>query len=340
MISKVSGSTKLGIVFVLVACGGTPSQDSQGHDPPLDAGTVFDVSPGAPPPPASLGPVLAVTEGWVFLGPRYLDDPSRELKSEDSCMVGQDGAARHFWAAPFRMSRFEVTNAAYVGCVAEGCASPDVTTSPAWDSAAATNLPVIVSYPLARAFCRHYGGDLPTSVEWDRAASGDATDAYGIPSLTAAWLTCHFGGSGDICAQLASAVPDDPPGLAYAFPLAAVGSNAWDTGPFGHADLYGNAEEWVRSSTYGESWPGSPGACDLPDYGTDPLSFAAELQAASPVRQYGEVFDLPTAGYNGTVDVPHLSDQKGRIFFSYRERPWNQPAKYTGFRCAFPPGGG
>jgi formylglycine-generating enzyme required for sulfatase activity len=244
------------------------------------------------------------------------------MRPEGSCA---DGAPRHLWAAAFRLTQFEVSNVAYQACVAEGCAEPDVATVPPWNSAAVQSLPVIVSYPLARAFCQHYGGDLPTDVQWDHAAAGDDPDGYGIASLTAAWLTCHYGGgSNDVCGELAVAVPNNP-GPGPSFSLIAVGSNAWDTGPYGHNDLYGNAEEWVRSSVVEES----DGLCTLPDFSPDPLSSEPERQGQQDVRQLGELLLQPAA-------MDHSMDLEDRVFFPYQVRPPAQPASYSGFRCAFP----
>lgn len=328
MITKSSGSISL--VLVLAACGGTRAE---GHDPPADAGSVFDASPTAAPPPASLGPILSVTAGWVFQGDRYLDDGAHRIVPEQICELG---APKHFWAAPFRLSTFEVTNAAYQACVTEGaCSPPDVTTTPAWNAAPSANLPVAVSYPLARTFCRHYGGDVPTAVEWDRAAAGDVVDAFGIPSLTDSWLQCHYGMCSDICIQLARAVPSNGPGNACdgshpTFSLAAVGSSAWDRGPFGHADLYGNAEEWVRTSALSTD----PNFCALPDYGPDPSSFTQERPYGAEVRQFGETFLEPNAPYPGVTRFD------GRADFRLFIRNWDKPTPYTGFRCAFPPEGG
>jgi hypothetical protein len=161
-------------------------------------------------------------------------------------------------------------------------------------------------------------------VQWDRAATADPWDAYGIPSLTAGWLQCHYGGSSDLCNELTAAVPNDP---RQPFSLVSVGSNGWDTGPFGHVDLYGNAEEWARSSTFVVS---DADFCALPDNGPDPSTFASDLQGKAFVRQYGEVFLEPSSH-------AQVVDTWQRVLFGSYNLPWDAPNSYTGFRCAFPP---
>ena len=313
------GSTSLWCL--VVACGGGRIDQSWPPGPPGDAGSVFDVAAGTPQPPGFLQPLLPVSAGWVLEGTHFLDEGARKLVSEDHCI---DGAPRTLWATACQLMKYEVTNSAYQQCVRDGtCLPPDVVVTPAWDSPQADRLPAVVSYPLAQAFCRHYGGDLPTNVQWDRAAAGDVQD--GVPPLAAQWLSCHYGGSAGSCAQLASATSNshggEPP-----FALVAAGANGWDVSPFGHMDMYGNAEEWVRSSTiqmYDKDF------CALADFSADPLTFAPELQVQGWVRQLGNIFLQP-----GSVD--HFKDTQLRIYFPYYVRPQDAPSSSTGFRCAFP----
>jgi hypothetical protein len=109
--------------------------------------------------------------------------------------------------------------------------------------------------------------------------------------------------------------------------LVSVGVNLWDTGPYGHADLYGNAEEWVRTTII----ENQGNLCTLPDYSPDPLSFAPEQPQQLPqyVRHLGELLLQPGAKY-------HVLDIENRIWFPYWVRTADTLTSYCGFRCAFP----
>ena len=136
------------------------------------------------------------------------------------------------------------------------------------------------------------------------------------------WLGCRYGGGGGICGELSGAVSIRPQ-----FSLAAVGSNQWDVGPFGHVDLYGNAIEWVRSSILE---PTDPAFCALPSEGPEPLTFTATLPASTYVRQLADTLMAPTSGTLPT-------DSKGRPWLTHTAVYFKQgPLPFTGFRCAFP----
>ena len=306
------------LASTIVACGG---RISDGLPPPPDGGSLFAATDaGLVPPP--LTPIATVPEGWVLEGYRYLDVTTHEIKPEDECF--SDFGTKTFWSAPFRMMKFEVTNADYKACVNDGCAPPDGPSPSAWDGPENAQLPVIVSFALARAYCQHYGGDLPTTVQWDRAATGDPYTGFGVQKLTAQWLTCRFTGGGPLCDQLAQARTDVLHASSAA--VGPVGARDWDIGPFGHFDLYGNAGEWVRTSQV----EFSDTFCALPEGGPDPPTFSPEEQWRAFVRQLANMFDDP-------ADVPTGRDDKGRPTFIPTAPNRNDPGWSTGFRCAFPP---
>jgi formylglycine-generating enzyme required for sulfatase activity len=312
-----TGLASAALALLASRCGGEVNPPA---NPPPDA-AVFPADAGGSPSSA-LDPILEVPAGLAVEGYWYLDTSSQSIRPEDRCV---DGLTKRLWVSAFRMMKLEVTAAMYKPCVDSGaCAPPDGPTEPgqpSWDSPARQNQPVVVSFGLARTFCQNNGGDLPSEAEWDRAAAGDSLDSFGIASVTAQWLGCRFGQGQTNCDALAAenrlpngATPHD------------VGIVAWDVGPFGHVDLFGNAEEWVRTATL---QPTDADFCALADGSPDPVSVAPLVSEAQAVRQLAEELKSPTA-------PPWVLDTQGRPMygpFVYKE---SQPAFMTGFRCAFP----
>ena len=152
---------------------------------------------------------------------------------------------------PFRIDRFEVTNARYAACVAAGaCLAPgsrDSHTRHDYHS-----LPEYADYPVLRvswddavAFCTRIGRRLPTEAEWELAARGDC----GI----VAPATCgpedvppYPWGVGDPTCDLANF--DDAAGGAECVvggDTDEVGIRPTGASPYGVDDLAGNVAEWV-----------------------------------------------------------------------------------------------
>jgi formylglycine-generating enzyme required for sulfatase activity len=321
MLKSIKSFGTISAVLTIAACGGLVERGLP--PPPADAGSLFDVSPEAAP--HSFLQPLAVTGGWVVEAIFYLDNNTKQILPEQACQLG---GRKTFWTSPYQLMKFEVTRAQYQQCVDAGaCLPADGPLEPTANGVGTEDLPVTVSFGLARAFCQQYGGDLPTYAQWDRAAAGDTLGALGVASLTAAWLACHYGGAGPICDELASAVPRPVPG-GRSLSLSAVGAQAWDRGPYGHADLHGNAEEWVRTPALNRVHD----FCALSDYGPDPATFTREEPGQAEIRQTAELLDDPRT--NEGLGVP--DGYPGHAWLLWGGRNWNQPSSYTGFRCAFP----
>jgi formylglycine-generating enzyme required for sulfatase activity len=236
--------------------------------------------------------------------------------------------------APFRLSVTEITNGAYAICVRQGgCAEPDLaplsggtTGTPIdWRASDEANKPVVVSWALARAFCRHYGGDLPTAAESSRAANGDSVDDFSVAAMTSAAATCATATPSPECDRMRVVVGESvltPPGL------FDVGTDSIDVGPFGHRDLFANAIEWLRG-------PLPDATCEA-TYDNDVTKPSAE---GSTVHAWYHPAVLATALADPAQQVP--VDQGGippevsptGNFWDLSQTP---TAPLVGFRCAFP----
>ncbi len=320
---------KLVVGFAVVACGQVA---------PDSTSVVFAPRPDAAPAPASVGAILDIPEGIAILGDHMIDVdgtlgpmPCAPLAP----MSSRTGRSRVNVGA-FRLAEHETTNEAYAECVrTDRCPLPpadatdrDPTPGP-FTSEAKARLPVAVPYAHARAFCRAYGGDLPTLGQLRRAMAG-ADPGYGIPWLSEALVACGRRAERlPICDVVArDGVYALPRVGETARPLHPVGTAEWDVGPFGHRDLYGNAAEWAR---------GGPPLCSTSDpvmsesvaYG--PLLEAPPKRIVAVHPAYGLLYP------HGGFPWPRAPHHPEVVYDGPELRP-ETVAYYTGFRCAFPPG--
>ncbi len=179
-------------------------------------------------------------------------------------------APRTVTVAPYRLMRYEVTNAQFSAFVdatgyttdAERLGRGAVWRQRRWsrvadadwraphgaDSAAIADHPVVqVSWRDAVAFCAYYGLRLPSEAEWEFAARGTDGRRYAWGDEPPRQRAPYRGNTGTIARCCAR---DGSDGYAE---LAPVGQYPAGASPFGLLDMMGNVWEWTA-----DPFPGRP----------------------------------------------------------------------------------
>jgi formylglycine-generating enzyme required for sulfatase activity len=167
-------------------------------------------------------PMCLVPAGQFTMGSENGDDDERPVHT--------------VYLDAFYMDKYEVTNARYAACVADGACTPphemsSFTRSSYYGNPQYADYPVInVDWYQAQAYCAWRGARLPTEAEWEKAARG--TDGRTYP----------WGNNAPTC-SLANF--DPARGNSCVGDTSAVGSYPAGASPYGIYDLAGNVWEWV-----------------------------------------------------------------------------------------------
>jgi serine/threonine-protein kinase len=154
---------------------------------------------------------------------------------------------RQVYLDAYWIDQFEVTNAQYALCVAEGnCSAPALFSSRTrglyYGNDEYANYPAVrITWQQAVDYCAWAGGQLPTEAQWEKAARG-------IDGRIFPW-------------------GDDPPSCElsnFGFPDACVGettevgSYPRGASPYGAMDMAGNVNEWVSDWYFREYYAEAP----------------------------------------------------------------------------------
>jgi formylglycine-generating enzyme required for sulfatase activity len=206
---------------------------------------------------------------------------------------------------PFRIDRYEVTNARYAACVAAGVCraqgSRDSNTRSDYDTLPAyAAFPVLhVSWDDAVDFCGWLGRRLPSEAEWEMAARGAADErAYPWGDLEP---DCDHANFTDATTGIPCVTDGD---------TDAVGARPLGASPYGVHDLAGNVAEWVSDFYQPDTY-----ATDCATGCVDPTG-----PADGPDRV------VRGGSWDGDADAVRVSER------SYAAP--NTRDEFTGFRCA------
>lgn len=290
-----------------------PTQAAQDTEPATalsvpvstDASTAAGVDPRPAELPRRIDGMLLVPGGTFMMG------------AENEGQL-DERPAHPVTVRAFYLDETEVTNEAYLRCVAAGvCRAPDPRSAEANHVGPDARFrgprqPVSsISWESARNYCAWIGKRLPTEAEWERAARGDDGRRYPWGNEPPTEDRAVFGHS----------VTQD------------VGTHPAGAGPYGHQDLAGNVWEWVediydpiayRRPTAAQ---GVPGTCE------QTLAALAELR-----REHRQ-------GFTGSNPIPTECERvlRGGAFNydAFGLRATNRvhhPGRYrlvmSGFRCA------
>ena len=132
---------------------------------------------------------IAFQEGEFSIGDAYC---AEEQKNSDWCA---DEIPHKVKLKSFSLDKYEVTNSEYMKCFAEGICNPnDLHETRPKDFSGVKQPAVFVTWEDAQTFCKWRGGNLPTEVQWERAAQGDNPGGAHFKKIYNVGATVDVGG--------------------------------------------------------------------------------------------------------------------------------------------------
>ena len=128
-------------------------------------------------------------EGEFSIGDIYC---AEEQKNSDWCA---DEIPHKVKLKSFSLDKYEVTNSEYMKCFAEGICNPNDLHETRPNDFSGMKQPVVfVIWEDAQIFCKWRGGNLPTEVQWERAAQGDNPGGAHFKQIYNVGATVDVGG--------------------------------------------------------------------------------------------------------------------------------------------------
>jgi formylglycine-generating enzyme len=175
-INQALSNTGVVLMFLLTACGGTPSPAIDTLTATLVPILTETAAPTLVPVKLS-GPAAGTVMTWMD-GSSLVYVPAGQFNMGAS---GLDNPSHTVSLSAYWISRTKITNRMYSLCVGVGVCAPPATVASGivYSNPTYADHPVVgVTWEQANTYCGWDGGRLPTEAEWEKAARGPGGQTY------------------------------------------------------------------------------------------------------------------------------------------------------------------